>query len=221
MKKLTFLILLGLLLVLQRQVYAISATGNGPSSIQGNCVSSYPYYQNFDSGLAIDWLAFDDPANTHNDSFEILNSTYLSKADDVKQYTLKRPFPVNWGPEFQLSYIETPCFNLTGMTDPFISFDIITDGGNGFDLWVEYSIDGGINYQTLGNTGDPYNWYQNSNLGHENKWEHNGFPYDYVYHGNSLRKVLHNLNLLNGQAVTFRIYYTSFNNYAFTTLRLE
>jgi hypothetical protein len=211
MKHITLTTLLGLLLIMKTQLLAFSTSGNLANNVQGSCIANYPYYQNFDSGLALNWTSFDDPANTHNDSFEIQNSTYLSRTDDLKQYTLKRPF-VNFGPEYQLSYIETPCFNLTGMSDPFISFDIITDGGNGFDMWVEYSTDGGVNYQTLGSTGEPYNWYQNSSIGHENKWEHNGFPYSYIYHGNSLRKVLHTLDFINGQAVTFRIYYNSVNN---------
>ena len=210
----TLLTYFALLFMIQKSIATHPAQDNGANPTQGSCVSSYPYYQNFDSGVAADWLSVDDPNNTHNASFEIINSTYLSRADDDNQFTLKRPFPVNWGSENQLSYIETPCFNLNSLINPILSFDIINDGG-AFALWVEYSTDGGLNYQKLGSTGAPFNWYQNQDPGFEDTWQYNGFPYDYVYHGNNLRKVLHSLTFLNTQTVIFRIYYQSTGNFTF------
>jgi hypothetical protein len=61
----------------------------------------------------------------------------------------------------ELSYLYSPCFNLSGLTAPVLSFSHIFRTQDDCDCdmhWVEYSTDG-INWTKLGTTGSGTNWY--------------------------------------------------------------
>lgn len=60
------------------------------------------------------------------------------------------------------SYLFTECYDLTNVTSPILKFDLAFDLELDWDiLYVEYSIDGGVDWNVLGTASDP-NWY-NSN----------------------------------------------------------
>ena len=57
------------------------------------------------------------------------------------------------------SYLLTECYDLSQITNPQIVFDMAFDMEENFDfVFMEYSTDGGINWNTLGAASDP-NWY--------------------------------------------------------------
>lgn len=63
----------------------------------------------------------------------------------------------------ELSYLYSPCYNLTGMSTPTLSFSValdIEDCGTALcdAAWVEYSTDG-TTWQKLGTSGNGTNWY--------------------------------------------------------------
>lgn len=73
-----------------------------------------------------------------------------------------------------LSYLYSPCFNLSGMTNPTLSLSIALDledcGGSLCDAaWVEYSTDGGVTWAKLGAFGAGTNWY-NKNYAGNHVW---------------------------------------------------
>lgn len=71
----------------------------------------------------------------------------------------------------ELSYLYSPCFNLSGMTQPVLSFSHIfeiEDGTPADYNWVEYSTNGGITWSRLGTNGVGTNWY-NDPTG-KNQW---------------------------------------------------
>lgn len=62
----------------------------------------------------------------------------------------------------ELSYLYSPCFDLSGMTQPVLSFSHIFQIEDFFPAdynWVEYSDNGGITWTRLGSNGVGTNWY--------------------------------------------------------------
>lgn len=74
----------------------------------------------------------------------------------------------------ELSYLYSPCYNLSGMTNPTLSFSLALDmedcGADTCDIaWMEYSNNGGITWNRLGAYGQGTNWY-NKNYINNNVW---------------------------------------------------
>jgi Subtilase family/Secretion system C-terminal sorting domain len=71
------------------------------------------------------------------------------------------------------SYLYSPCFNVTGLSNPTLSFNVALDledcGGTLCDgTYIEYSADG-ITWTRLGASGQGTNWY-NKNYTNNNLW---------------------------------------------------
>jgi subtilisin family serine protease len=63
----------------------------------------------------------------------------------------------------EVSYLYSPCFNLSGLRDPMLSFSLALDIEHCDDqpcdaAFIEYSVDGGA-WQKLGKHGEGTNWY--------------------------------------------------------------
>ncbi|HXB95745.1 MAG TPA: T9SS type A sorting domain-containing protein, partial [Puia sp.] len=64
----------------------------------------------------------------------------------------------------ELSYLYSPCFDLSSLTSPVLSFSHIFQTEDACDCdyhWMEYSTDG-VNWVKLGVTGNGTNWYDNA-----------------------------------------------------------
>ena len=62
----------------------------------------------------------------------------------------------------ELSYLYSPCFDLSGLTQPVLSFSHIFQIEDGCPCdynWVEYSTNGGVTWNKLGANGSGVNWY--------------------------------------------------------------
>ena len=65
-------------------------------------------------------------------------------------------------PDQKESYLVSKCYNLTSISNPTIKFDMGFDLENNWDIiYVQYSINGGANWLTLG-TGSSPTWYTNN-----------------------------------------------------------
>ena len=65
----------------------------------------------------------------------------------------------------EISYLYSPCFDVSGMVQPELSFSHIFKMEDNCDCdyhWIEYSPDGGITWQKLGSVGSGTNWYDNA-----------------------------------------------------------
>ncbi|QSE96723.1 PKD-like domain-containing protein [Fulvivirga lutea] len=64
------------------------------------------------------------------------------------------------------SWVNGPCFNLSGLNRPMVSMKIISSTDQGFDGAVlQYSTDGGINWENLGGLNEGgINWYNSGSI---------------------------------------------------------
>ena len=121
-------------------------------------ISTYPYLEGFETndgswysnGLNNSWQ-WGTPAKT------IINKA----ANGTKAWvtSLTGNYKNN-----ELSYLYSPCFNLSGLTQPVLSFSHIFKIEDGFPSdfnWIEYSVNGGITWSRLGiyNASGSTNWY--------------------------------------------------------------
>jgi hypothetical protein len=133
------------------------------SLINSPVITSFPYLQNFEAGTA-SWYA----SGTHSSweygtpaSIKIKRAASGSKAWKT---TLAGFYHDN-----ELSYLYSPCFDISGMTNPTLSFSLaldIEDCGSGLcdAAWVEYSMDG-VTWTKLGAFGQGTNWYNKNYSG--------------------------------------------------------
>ncbi len=113
------------------------------------------------------------------------------------------------------SYVEGPCFDLSGMTNPWVGLNIWWETDQGSDGAVlEYSLDGGATWAEVGSFPDPFNWYNNFNInalnsvgGSGDGWTGrsggNGGSEGYVF-------AKHDLDSISAQtSVRFRVHFAS------------
>lgn len=120
-------------------------------------ISSFPYLQNFEADNGY-WYA-----RGKNSSWEYGTPTSAKinrAASGAKAWKTRLQGNYN---DNELSYLYSPCFDLTGITSPTLSFSTamdIEDCGNVLcdAAWVEYSADG-VSWQLLGTSGSGTNWY--------------------------------------------------------------
>ena len=119
-------------------------------------ISSYPYLQNFEA----------------NDGFFFTKGTYSTwqwgtpagsiinkAAGGSKAWVTNLTGNYN---DTETSYLYSPCFNISGLTQPVLSFSHIIKTELNYDYsWVEYSTDGAL-WQKLGAVGAGINWYDNA-----------------------------------------------------------
>lgn len=123
-------------------------------------VSSFPYLENFESGNGgwysggknITWT-YGTPASTKIRS--------AASGSNAWKTTLAGNYK-----DKELSYLYSPCFNISGLSNPTLSFSVsldLEDCGTSLcdGAWVEYSADG-ISWTKLGAQGQGTNWYNKS-----------------------------------------------------------
>ncbi len=118
-------------------------------------ISTYPYLEGFENnngywytqGINSSW-AWGTPAKT------VINKA----ANGTKAWVTNLTGNYN---DNELSYLYSPCFDLSSMTSPVFSFSHIFQTEDNCDCdyhWVEYSLDG-IVWTKLGAVGAGTNWY--------------------------------------------------------------
>ena len=128
-------------------------------------ISTFPYLEGFESGTG-SWYSkgqnnswqWGTPANT------IINKA----ANGTKAWVTNLTGKYNTN---EISYLYSPCFNLSGLTQPVLSFSHIfqiEDATPADYNWVEYSVNGGITWSRLGtNGGGGTNWYNDPTGKHQ------------------------------------------------------
>jgi hypothetical protein len=131
--------------------------------VNSSIISSFPYLENFEtgngswytSGIKSSWEYGTPASNKIN-----------SAAGGSKAWKTRLTGNYN---DLEFSYLYSPCFDISGMTNPALSFSVALDledcGANLCDgAWVEYSADG-ITWNKLGAFGSGTNWYNKNYTG--------------------------------------------------------
>lgn len=131
----------------------------------GTSIDSFPYRATFETNEAA-WFA-----GGKNLIWEWgqPNATLIDKAGEG-QYAWVTQLDSDY-PNGAVAYLYSPCFDLSGMTDPILSFSLIYDienveptdnsGATFYDYLQLWYSTNGINWNRLGNVGDGDNWYNN------------------------------------------------------------
>ncbi|HQW91447.1 MAG TPA: S8 family serine peptidase [Ferruginibacter sp.] len=127
-------------------------------------VSSFPYLQGFESDAG-SWYS-----KGQNSSWQwgTPAKTIINKAaNGTKAWVTGLTGNYN---NNELSYLYSPCFNLSGLTQPVLSFSHIfrlEDATPADYTWVEYSTNGGVTWTRLGTNGGGINWYNDPTGKHQ------------------------------------------------------
>ena len=125
--------------------------------INSPVITSFPYLQNFETGNG-NWYA--DGKNSSWQYGTPTSPKITNAANGAKAWKTRLQGNYN---DLEQSYLYSPCFDVTGMTNPTLSFSLALDledcGAQLCDgAWVEYSTDGVV-WNKLGANGQGTNWY--------------------------------------------------------------
>lgn len=127
-------------------------------------VSSFPYLQNFEANTG-SWYT---GGNNSSWEYGTPNSIKIKRAASGSKAWKTRL--TGYYNDKELSYLYSPCFDLTGMMNPSLSFSLALDiedcGAAALcdAAWVEYSTDGKT-WSRLGAFGSGTNWYNRNYSG--------------------------------------------------------
>ncbi|MEO6253542.1 MAG: S8 family serine peptidase [Ferruginibacter sp.] len=119
-------------------------------------ISTYPYLEGFESSTA-SWYS-----KGLNNSWQWgtpAKPIITKAANGTKAWVTSLTGHYN---NNELSYLYSPCFNLSGLTQPVLSFSHIykiEDGTPADFNWIEYSDNGGVTWNRLGLNAVGTNWY--------------------------------------------------------------
>ncbi len=124
-------------------------------------IAAYPYLENFEAGDG-DWFS---DGNNNSWEYGTPASEKINKAasgDKAWKTNLSGKHNDN-----ETAYLYSPCFDLSTLSHPMLSFSIATDIENCGDIlcdraYMEYSEDG-IKWTKLGATNEGTNWYNDAN----------------------------------------------------------
>ncbi len=115
---------------------------------------SQPYLQDFETDEG-SWYT---KGNNSSWQWGIPSKTIINKAPNGTKAWVTNLTGKYRDNEF--SYLYSPCFDLSGLTQPVLSFSHIFEVETDYDFtWVEYSADGGITWNKLGSSTTGTNWY--------------------------------------------------------------
>lgn len=133
----------------------------------GQCsaiINSFPYRESFESGTA-NWVS----GGTNSDwTWGSPVKAVINSAGDGTKCWFTGNSPVSFYNYGERSWIQSPCFDLTAVNKPYLSFLVLWDSEWRYDgANIQYSIDGGNNWFTIGSSNETpgcnmQNWYNAS-----------------------------------------------------------
>ena len=137
-----------------------AATGDGDASNDSTStsltnsavISSFPYLQDFELGQGGFYASADSTTFAYGTP---AGATINSAASGTKAWTTGLTTQYN---NNERGYVQSPCFNFTGVSNPEIKLKVWWDSEQNYDnANIKYSTDGGLTFQLLGAVQP--NWY--------------------------------------------------------------
>lgn len=125
----------------------ISITNNIVFSQCGTPIATFPYIQDFETSNG-NWTT----GGTNSDwTYGTPNKTVISNAASGTKCWIVGGLTGNNYNNGENSWIESPCFDLSGLTNPILSFKVFWETEKKYDgASFKFSIDAGASWQTLG-----------------------------------------------------------------------
>ena len=143
-------------------------------NVAGLKVTSFPYFEDFNSGNAYWFAGGQAPPLNNGRNFVLGTVPYLNGAQGNGDSWYVETTSSNNG---TFIWVESPVFDFTNLTNPELSFDIKHSLHPSDYFHVEYSINGGTTWAQLGTGPDPLwysttNWWQSSYTAPVDVWTH-------------------------------------------------
>ena len=130
------------------------------------CITTFPYSESFENsngnwvsgGTSSDW-AWGSPSKVNINAAASGNKCWISGKLTGNSY--------NGG---EKSYVESPCFDFSGLTNPIIRFSIYWDTERQYDGGgLQFSLNNGTTWSNVGSANDPVdcynkNWFNSASI---------------------------------------------------------
>jgi gliding motility-associated-like protein len=133
---------------------------------KAQCITTFPYTQSFESGTSF-WTS----GGVSNDwVWGTPNKAFITTAGAGTKCWVTGTLSGSSYALGERSYVQSPCFNLSSLAYPYVSFKIYWESENIYDgCTFQSSIDNGVTWQNVGAFGDPVNclndnWFNQSNI---------------------------------------------------------
>lgn len=122
-------------------------------------VSTFSYYEGFDESSGV-WGAYGANSSWKIKEISATNAYWTTSNEGGYNNS-------------EQSFLESPCMDFSAISvPPVLSFDLQLQTEETFDgLWMEFSTDGGINWQKIIASGSAISWYNNT----EKQWWEGAF----------------------------------------------
>jgi hypothetical protein len=124
--------------------------------LHNTLVNTFPYLEGFENGPG-NWIA----AGTNSSWAQGVpgKPNFSRAAEGNKEWSTSLSSTYN---QDETSYLYSPCFDLTGLAQPYLSFALQYQLETSYDYaWVEYKLSGSNTWIKLGAQGSGVNWYNN------------------------------------------------------------
>ena len=129
--------------------------------LNAQCVTSYPYFQNFDSGAG-GWTS-SVPGIT-GWTLGTPNKSVINSAASAPNSWVTGGLTTTYAAN-NSSHVESPCFDFTNLVNPAIALSVWWESEFSWDGAVLMSsIDNGVSWQPVGDFLDPVNWYTDNTV---------------------------------------------------------
>lgn len=173
-------------------------------------ISSLPYYQDFESGKG----GWQSGGARNSWAYGIPAKQIINTAASGTKCWVTGGLLTNRYNELEASWLQSPCIDFSAACNPWIELKFWIEAENSFDgASVQYSLDGGASWTTVGDASTGINWYNDNFINGAPGGDQKGWTGDLGFGSGGWIRARHDLNSLAGMDdVLLRIAFGSDEN---------